>query len=310
LGQEAVVWNGNGWRGERLNAQVLVWSPDTIDQVRFKVNDLVNSNGKVISKDHIKLTMVRYVVSNLPYAAKNFGCDVTTDSAYLMPDRFESFERFNLPGRTVRPVWIVFEIPASAEPGDYHGAVEINALESNATLKVNITVQKQVLPSPRDWKFRLDLWQNPWVVAWYYRVEPWSDEHKLLLKKHLKLYAEAGGKYITTYTIQSPWSDNSYVIEGTMIDWIKTSEGPWKFDYSIFDQYVELAMEAGIDEAITIYTPIPWGHRFRYLDRRSGNFIWEEWSPTSDQYKTFWNLFLDNLKAHLTDKGWFDKTYL
>ncbi len=27
-----------------------------------------------------------------------------------------------------------------------------------------------------------------------------------------------------------------------------------------------LAMETGIDEAITIYTPVPWGNRFRYLD--------------------------------------------
>jgi hypothetical protein len=40
----------------------------------------------------------------------------------------------------------------------------------------------------QDWKFRLDLWQNPWVIARYYNLKPWSEEHKLLLKKHLKLY--------------------------------------------------------------------------------------------------------------------------
>src|SRR5687767_8915282 len=26
-----------GWKGERLNAQVIVWSPDTIEQVRLKI---------------------------------------------------------------------------------------------------------------------------------------------------------------------------------------------------------------------------------------------------------------------------------
>jgi hypothetical protein len=207
-------------------------------------------------------------------------------------------------------VWIAFEIPKASVPGEYSGTIEINSLKDKVSLKVNITVQKQVLPNPHDWKFRLDLWQNPWVVAWYYQVEPWSAEHKALLKKHLKLYADAGGKYITTYAVHSPWSDNSYMIEETMVDWIKTTNGSWEFDYSIFDQYVELAMEAGIDEAITIYTPVPWGHRFRYMDEKSGNYVYEEWSPASEQFKTFWNFFLDDLKAHLIEKGWFKKTYL
>lgn len=310
IDQESLKWDETGWRGERLNAQVLVWSPDTIEQVRFHVSDLVSASGKVISRDNITINMVRYVVSNFPYGATGFGCDAQTDSAWLMPDRFETFNRFDLPGRSVRPVWIAYDIPQSADPGEYAGTIEINSLKQQLILQVKITVQNQLLPKPHDWRFRLDLWQNPWVVAWYYQVEPWSPEHKDLLKKHLKLYAGAGGKFITTYAVHSPWSDNSYMIEGTMIDWIKTANNSWKFDYSIFDQYVELAIEAGIDEAITIYTPVPWGHRFRYMDEKTGNYIYEEWSPGSAQFKTFWNLFLDDLKAHLTGKGWFNKTYL
>ena len=49
--------------------------------------------------------------------------------------------------------------------------------------------------------------------------------------------------------------------------------GSWKFDYNIFDQYVQLAIDAGIDKAITIYTPIPWGDRFRYIDEATGNYV-------------------------------------
>ena len=40
------------------------------------------------------------------------------------------------------------------------------------------------------------------TVAEYYKVKPWSIEHKLLLKKHLRLYADAGGKFVTTLTIE------------------------------------------------------------------------------------------------------------
>lgn len=308
--QESWIWEDTGWRGERLNAQILVWSLDSIEQIRFRVSDLISAEGKVIRKENIKLNMVRYVLSNFPYDASNFGCDAPMDVAWLMPDRFETFERFDLPGKTIRPVWIAFEIPRTAIPGKYSGTIEINSLKEKVNLTVNLTVQKQVLPKPHDWKFRLDLWQNPWVIARYFQVEPWSPEHKALLKKHLKLYADAGGKYITTYTVESPWSDNSYTLEGTMIDWIKTTNGSWKFDYSIFDQYVELAMAAGIDKAITVYTMLPWGNRFRYMDENSGNYVYEEWPPTAEQFTTFWNLFLDDLKAHLTRKGWFKKTYL
>jgi hypothetical protein len=69
-------------------------------------------------------------------------------------------------------------------------------------------------------------------------------------------------------------------------------------------------MEAGIDEAITIYTPVPWGYRFRYRNEKSGNYEYAEWAPSSPEFKAVWNVFLDDLKAHLTQKGWLKKVYL
>ena len=40
-----------------------------------------------------------------------------------MPDRFEPFERFDLPGKTVRPVWLSLDVPADTEPGWYSGDI-------------------------------------------------------------------------------------------------------------------------------------------------------------------------------------------
>lgn len=304
-------WEATGWKGERMNAQLLVWSPDTLKQIRLVTGDLSDSKGHLLKNNVISARMVRYVLSNYPYKSKAGSCGATsTDTAFLMPDRLERFDRFDLPGRTVRPVWISFEIPRDAVAGEYTGFVEVLSEKSHASLPVKIIVQEKVLPEPHDWKFRLDLWQNPWVIAWYYHVEPWSPAHMALLREHMKLYADAGGKYITTYAVHSPWSDNSYMIEGTMIEWLKHRDGTWKFDYTIFDKYVQLAIETGIDKAITIYTPVPWGHRFRYLDEATGNYVFEEWEPGSPEFKTFWNIFLDDLKAHLQLRGWMQKTYL
>jgi len=311
LEKETVSWSATGWKGERLNAVILVWSTDTVEQVRVQMSDLRHHSGAVIGKKQGRLNKVGYVISNYPYAAKDATCGESPyKDIYLMPDRFESFERFDLPGKTVRPVWLSIDIPQTAAAGVYTGTVHVASGSGQQTLRVQVTVQNQLLPKPGDWKHRLDLWQNPWVVAWENHVEPWSNDHKLLLKNHLKLYADAGGKYITTYAVHSPWSDNSYMIEGGMIDWIKTKGGGWKFGYDIFDQYVQLAMECGIDGAITIYTPIPWGNRFRYLDESSGNYIYPTWAPDTKEFKDFWNIFLTDLQKHLKQKGWLEKTYL
>ncbi|HMH31380.1 MAG TPA: glycoside hydrolase domain-containing protein [Puia sp.] len=305
------AWADAGWKGERLNAMILVWSPDTLSQVRFVLKDLVNSAGQVLSKKNIQLQLVRYVASNYPYNARDVTCDVSPyKDVYLMPDRFEAFQRFDVPGRTVRPVWVSLDIPSSSLPGVYHGTVEVQCEKYKTTLTLTIRVQKPLLPKPAAWEHRLDLWQNPWVIAWYNHVEPWSEEHKVFLRKHLALYAGAGGKYITTYAVHSPWSDNSYMIEETMIEWVKRKNDSWAFDYTIFDQYVQLAMEAGINKAITIYTPVPWGNRFRFLDEKTGNYVYEVWAPGSAEFSKVWNAFLSDLQIHLVKKGWLEKTYL
>lgn len=309
--EKTASWSATAWKGERINAQVLVWSPDTLEQVRVKISDLRNSNGKSIGSSNASVNLVRYVASNFPYGAKDATCGASPhESLFLMPDRFEAFERFDIPGRTVRPLWISWNIPQGVDAGVYTGTIEIKSEDQQQNLQVQITVQNQVLPKPKDWKHRLDLWQNPWVVAWENQVTPWSEDHMILLKKHLQLYADAGGTYITTYAVHSPWSDNSYMIEGGMIEWIKQKNGSWKFDYGIFDQYVSLCMSMGIDDAITLYTPVPWGFRFRYLDEATGNYKHEAWPPDSKIFKEVWNVFLTDLKKHLEQKGWFGKTYL
>ena len=308
---QAQSWTANGWRGERLNTMILVWSADTVNQIRILLNDLKTPNGNVLGKNNLKAQLVRYVISNYPYNAREVTCgEGPVDKAYLMPDRLEAFNQFDLPGKTVRPIWISLDIPSNIAGGYYKGEIEVKSEKQSFKLQVQVYIQNHVLPKPHDWSFRLDLWQNPWVIAEYYKVKPWSDEHKLLLKKHLKIYAHAGGKFITTYAVHSPWADNSYMIEGSMIEWIKKKNGNWQFDYSIFDQYVELAIDAGIDKAITIYTPIPWGDRFRYIDERTGNYITEQWQATSEIFKTNWIFFLTDLRKHLDSKGWLNKTYL
>lgn len=44
INNDLITWNSLGWKGERLNAQIVIWSPDTLQQVRFTISDLKNES--------------------------------------------------------------------------------------------------------------------------------------------------------------------------------------------------------------------------------------------------------------------------
>src|SRR5258708_10830628 len=93
LEQKKVLWEESGWRGERLNAQIVVWSPDTLSQVHFTLHDLKSADGHVLEKNNLKLNLVRYVLSNYPYGAADVTCGPSPyKDVYLMPDRFEPID--------------------------------------------------------------------------------------------------------------------------------------------------------------------------------------------------------------------------
>jgi len=67
-------------------------------------------------------------------------------------------------------------------------------------------------------------------------------------------------------------------------------------------------MQAGIDKAITLYTAIPWGDRFRYKDEATGNYVYETWAPGSKLLRWIWNcaareIFSEESRAG-TSKPW------
>ena len=44
--------------------------------------------------------------------------------------------------------------------------------------------------------------------------------------------------------------------------------GEWKFDYSIFDEYVEFGRSCGIGPHIACYTMCPWGYLVSWEDEK------------------------------------------
>jgi hypothetical protein len=200
-------------------------------------------------------------------------------------------------------------VPPEARPGHYLGQVEVRAEgQPPLTFTLNLEVQPPVLPPPKDWLFHLDLWQNPYAMARYHHVAPWSPEHLALLEPHLRLLASAGQKCITTTLVYQPWGTQTYDPYDEMIRWARRPDGSWRWDYAIFDRWVELAMKCGITGGINCYSMVSWTSSIRYLDEASGEHHFMGFPPTSPDYAKTWGPFLKDFCAHLREKGWLDRT--
>jgi hypothetical protein len=312
IAEETDSWQAAAWRGERVHAQVLVWSRTPVSQLRADPVPLVDSEGRLIPAGAMRIRFVRYVLSELPLGSRKADCgEIDTQTAYLVPDVLDPAARFDVPGSTTRPVWITIDVPRDTAPGAYSGTITLRAEGGfDRALTLRLEVQGGTVPVPSDWAFRVDFWQNPWAVAHQHRVEPWSEAHQAVLRGHLRSLADMGQTYISAYITHSPWKDETYVPDGTMVEWIRQPDGSFTFDYRIFDTYVELAMSSGITDAISCFTLLPWGGRVRYLDGASGDYVWETWATDSPEYARFWKVLLPDLRRHLMERGWFEKTYL
>ncbi len=300
-------WSGKTWRGERVNAQLLLWSATGKRQVRFLVSPLKTADGAIIDGSNIKARIVRYVIAD----EINNKCAVNdlNKPVIITPDVLEDVTRFDISEKSTRPVWITLDVPDKAEAGTYTGRIAVLAEgKEKLTFDISLEVQQMTLPDPSGWSFHLDLWQAPWSVSGYHNVKPWSPEHWMLLKPLIKMLAEAGQKCITASIVHEAWAHQTYHEVGSMIEWTRQKNGKWSFDYTIFDKYVEFCMECGITKQINCYSMAPWSNSFRYFDETSDDFVYIYAVAGTKEFEDHWRPFLKDFSKHLLQKGWLNKT--
>ena len=294
-----------GWKGERVSAQLLLWSGNGVDGIKCKVKDFVSADAKMPA-DIAKTRFVRYTIAD----EGGYDCRCERGPKHkpiLAPDMIDTLEVFNMEPQTVRPVWVTVDIPSDARPGRYTSEIVVTAKGAGkAVLPLEVEVIDQTLPGYEQWSYHLDLWQHPSAVARALDLEMWSDEHFEALKQQMKLLAEAGQKVITTTLNRDPWGSQTFDDYEDMIIWTKDKQGNWSFDYTVFDRYVEMMMELGIKKQINCYSMLPWGNRLNWYE--NNGFKVSSVNPKSDRYEEMWSAFLKDFVKHLRAKGWLEIT--
>ena len=301
----------SGWRGERVFAQAVVWTGVQVEELNYEVTDLKGPHKSLISSDFIKTGYVRYVLGD-GYFSNGTGCgewakEPSRDSVLVADCIDHLLDTMILKPMQTQGIWFTCQIPSGVEPGLYTGDVIVrNGDKVIRKLKLSIQAREEILPDPEDWHFHLDLWQNPYAVARYHQVEPWSDEHMEAMRPLMTLLAKAGQKVITTTLIHKPWGGQTEDYFESMVTWIKKVDGTWEYKFDIFDKWVEFMMDCGVTEQINCFSIAPWSSSFQYYDQASNSFKFVNADVGTPEYEAFWSGMLVEFARHLREKGWFD----
>ncbi len=306
------TWKTKAWKGERVNAQAVIWTKNAMSDVKITVSDLT-AGSSVIPASQITSSFVRYVMTDELNKDGKGACGHRPDKSVwdssMVADVLYKPEIEEIRTYTTQPVWITVRIPQHAHPGVYKGIVSVSGKGfEDLKLNLEVTVLNRVLPSPEEWAFHLDLWQNPYAVARYHDVPLWSDAHFDAMRPVMKILADAGQKVITATIMYKPWNGQTEDHFDSMVSKVKKLNGSWEYDYTVFDKWVEFMMRMGIDKQINCYTLIPWALKFDYFDQATNRMQFVEAKPGDAAYENYWGSFLKNFSSHLRRKGWFDRT--
>ncbi len=269
------------WRGERVHTQIALFSRGGVKQVRLSTTD------------------------GAPLKSSAMFLRYTGVLGKLYPDIIDPIDRLDIPAKTTRSVWVTVNVPENASAGEHTVIVKALAKNGNSiTLPLTVEVKPITLPNALEWDFHLDLWQNPYSIARWHGVEPWSDAHFAMMKPYYELLAQTGQKCLTVSLLHQPWGAQTYDPFEGMVEWIKKPNGTWTYDFTIFDRYVEAAEKWGFTDRINCYSMCPWSNRFRYVDAASGDYQTISAKPGSDEYEAHWTPFLKAFEKHLKQKGW------
>ena len=302
--EKQTSFTATAWKGERISAQLVLWSTDSLTKVKTKISDFKSDAGKTLPSNIAEINFVKYVITD-EFAN---GCGYRKPENFassLAADILEPVSSYAIKAKETRPIWLTFNVPYNAKSGNYTSIFEIE-IEGQKTKKFefNLKIIDKVLPPATDWKFHLDLWQNPFALARFHNIELWSKEHWSLLKPIMKRLADAGQKVITVSLNKRPWGGQTFDQFESMIDWKKKKDGSWNYDFSIFDKWVQMMLNLGVKKQISCYSMVPWGNEFYYFDEAENKEIKIKAAPGTPEYEALWIPFLEQFKKHLETKGW------
>ena len=303
-----IMWSDTVWSNDRTHRQLILWSnAGDVSGVKYKAGDL-QSGSNLISADNVRIREAVYVLGD--NRSLDCGEQGSRQEVYIA-DALQTSVSDKISSTDPTKLWLTIDIPKGTPAGLYEG--KFYAIESNGTeipFSIKMLVVNRELPDVKDWQFHLDIWQFPFQLTKLCQsngvtVVPFSAEYESLMKPFYEMLADAGQKVVSTYI-----KDGAFNKGETMVDWSLDKSNNWQFDYTKFDKFVEFMTSVGIDKQISAFSPAGWSNSVTFYNENTGKSETKYLSFGSADYNTIWSAFLNSFKAHLSTKGWLNKTVI
>ncbi|GMF32392.1 unnamed protein product [Phytophthora fragariaefolia] len=185
----------------------------------------------------------------------------------------ETLERSGVSAKAAREhaVYLRVRVGENLEPGVYELPLRVFTQEAGFrdeqltwSSSFAVRVVDVRLPAPRNWRFRLDLWQHWTAVARAHRVALWSARHFELIDRYMAPLSEMGQKCLSVVATEMPWAGQqcymeeqnpSALFEHAILEVYEdpTHGVPLTIDFTHFDRLLELASRHHLDHEIEVF---------------------------------------------------------
>ncbi len=291
-------------RDECAIFQVAAKSSGDLQGLHVRISDLAGPSG-TIPAARVRIRYPGFV-------------PVDENSEYTPDPLFET-PSIDLKSNQAQPVWADLQVPADSAPGKYHGRLVLEqGGKSLADFHVELEVLDFTLPPVNQDHFYFNILIDPGSVARMHKVERWSEAHWKLLEKYVRNWADHSQDAITVFFIEDPWEGDTGFPVASVVDWRLT--GTWEsladprfeFDYTHFDRFVQMCLDAGIDQNLQAWSPVNMPHRdyavIHYRDTAGGEVRRLKVTAGTADYERVWGQFARSFQEHLKQKGWLGMT--
>ncbi len=314
-----------------FSGRLVVSSGEVIKGLKATVSDLSAEGGARIPASAVLVRCaepVRPGKSWVPphrFDALVDGIPAEIPVAKASPPRGTPAGRKLVPG-AVAPLWFTARVPKDAKAGNYEGKITISADGLKPTeVPLKLTVSEWAMPDPKDFRLMHFAYHSEDAIAKHYGVPLWSDKHLEFLGRSMGLMAEVNSRQAIVNLAINFYGGNKGGVdssnEETMVRWIKQPDGSYKYDFSVFDKFLDtVAKHVGKPTLLRVNC---WGEarkksgklevsgitKVSALDPATGKIEPMDMPvPGTDEAVAFWKPVLDEVRKKVEARGWWDVT--
>jgi len=226
-------------RNETEDAQVALRIPRDVEiaQASFSLPHLIGPDRRRISRRNLDAWWIwyTYVLENPP--ANKDPASYLRKAPAFFPDAFLEEKKIAIRDEWTQPLWVSVSIPKGTPAGDYKGTMAIDLVAKSGEkhhFEVPMTVTVWPFTLPDKPHLHHTEWFEAGVIADYYHVERWSEQHWTWLERIAADMASHKQDMILT-----PFS--------SLVQVKRAKTGRFSYDFSRLDRWVKTFRKAGVD---------------------------------------------------------------